>query len=319
MNAYSEESWRQAAPYGSTTGPTKSDVSSSEFAITVAQLAFLIMIPWAIFAGLSWTLISLELYLHPRLRIIVVASGFALVILMGVAALLARGRWLRKGGKLAASEPRYLRDFTWWGALAILSVGALLAGLVMGDVISSQYMNAYYDTTTLDYYDNVDPARVQGQQLLDAGRIIFSRGSHLNLNLSMGFKNSVTYCVAPIVSIGPLPVAFDFWAAGKDCCSETGANFSCGAGGSEARGGIRQMSQDDTENWKLALQEAQAAHHIETAHPLFFEWVADPVGEINSKKDSAENLYQNANFFFLVITASLVITGYSCLKLAKSA
>jgi len=294
-------------------------MSTSEFAITVAQLTLLIVIPWAIFSGLTWVLISLELYLHSRIRIIVVAAGFTLVILMAVAALLARGRWLRKGGRLGVSEPRHLRDFTWWGALAILSVGSLIAGLAMGDIITSKYMKAYYDITTMDYYDNVDSARVQGQQLLDTGRIIFTRGSRLDFNLSMGYETSATYCVAPIVSSGPLPAAFDFWAAGKDCCSATGANFTCGAyDDSRARGGIRLLKESDVGNYKMAVEKAQAAHHIQAAHALFFEWVADPVGEVNVKKDLADDLYQNANFIFLIVTASVVIAGYSCLKLTKS-
>lgn len=56
-------------------------------------------------------------------------------------------------------------------------------------------------------------------------------------------QNGSTFCVVPIIAANDqaLPATFDFWAAGKDCCGETGAGFACGAAKSAvARGGLRR-------------------------------------------------------------------------------
>eukprot|EP00440_Ansanella_granifera_P068037 gb/GFBE01073808.1/.p1 GENE.gb/GFBE01073808.1/~~gb/GFBE01073808.1/.p1 ORF type:complete len:320 (+),score=69.79 gb/GFBE01073808.1/:1-960(+) len=312
-----------SAFYGSATGPTQETRSGSlsyrEVAVNAAQLLLMILIPWAVFAGFSWALISVHVYMHPVLRVILVASTATMVVLMFVAALLSRGRWLRKGGRLGA-EPRYLKDFTWWSAAAALSLVAFLAGLTMGDWICSSGMKSYYDITTLDSYDNVNAATTQGKQLIDAGRVVFSKGSRLDFNRSMGTKGEVTYCVAPIIASPSeaLPATFDFWAAGKDCCSAGGLDFHCGAYNiSTARGGIRLLDEADAVNFRLAVQEAETAHHIQSVHPLFFEWVANPIGDISAKKDDALWLYFASNLVFLVVIYVLVVIGYACFWRAK--
>merc|ERR1719160_616815 len=94
-------------------------------------------------------------------------------------------------------------------------------------------LEPYYDVTNLNTYPAVDPSRMRGVQLMDAGRIMFTRGSKLDIERSMGFRNKETYCVAPIVS-GADPQhmdRYDFWAVGVGCCSGyspgSKADFSC--------------------------------------------------------------------------------------------
>eukprot|EP00931_Biecheleriopsis_adriatica_P004085 TRINITY_DN105804_c0_g1_i1.p1 TRINITY_DN105804_c0_g1~~TRINITY_DN105804_c0_g1_i1.p1 ORF type:complete len:362 (+),score=53.64 TRINITY_DN105804_c0_g1_i1:90-1088(+) len=307
-----------AGNYGSTVGPTEDSMDTSttcrELAIATAQLALLILIPWCLFAGLIYSLMSLHVYMHTTLRAILVAASAALVALMVVAALLSRGRWLRKGGRIGEAEPRYLRDYSWWASLAFLSFVALLAGLTMGDLIVSSDMKRYYDITTLDSFDNVNPARTQGRQLLDAGRVVFAKGSRLDMNRSGAFKDLATYCVAPIISAPSeaLPAAFDLWAAGKDCCSDEGKDFHCGAYNiSIARGGIRIMDEKEVKNFRLAVQQSEEAHYIQSMHPVFFEWVANPIGDLTAKRDNALWMFFMSNLVFAVLAVVLVVLGFA--------
>lgn len=304
------------AQYGSLTGPQdkQSQTSLRDAIWTVGQMVLLIAIPSAIFAGLSWSLISLPLYLHPSFRTIIVVATATAVLLMILAALLSRGNWLRKGGRLGNAEPRYLHNFAWWGTLAALSTVAFVAGLSVGDTLEKN-MSAYYDINTLNKYDNLDPARTLGRQRLDAGRVIFTQGSRLSLNQSMRYQKNggASYCVVPIVAAvsEPLPATFDFWAIGKDCCSEDGKDFHCGAATDHsARGGIRVVDEGDVEKYREAVQLAEEAHRIQSVHPLFFEWVANPIGELVSTKEQVFQQYCTDILVFSAVMAALVCVGF---------
>lgn len=284
-----------------------------EAIMVVGQIILLIAIPSAFFAGLVWSLISFPAYQHPSMRSVVVAGSASAVVLMIVAALLSRGKWLRKGGRLGHAETRYLRDLAWWGALSALSSIALIAGLSAGEILAKD-MTAYYDITTLSNYDNVDPARTQGKELNDAGRVMFAQGSRLSLQRAMSAKSEGTiYCVAPIVASAsePLPVTFDFWAVGPKCCSDAGKGFHCGATKDHtARGGIRLVDEEKIQIYRKAVEEAETMHHLQSVHPLFFEWVADPIGELVSLKDRVFQSYCTYCLVFAASTMFAACTGY---------
>jgi len=283
----------------------------SDLLITVVLLTLLVMIPSGIFALVSWVLISVQLYQHPELRMFLLGSTTVVVLLVGIAALLARGRWLRKGGRVGGGE-RLFKGFAWWSALFALSLSALVAGSVIGTGNYNDNFRQYYEVSTLQVYPDVNPARTQGQQLLDAGVVTFEMGSALDVNRSMGFTSKQTYCVAPIIapSTQALPAVFDFWAAGTNCCSSGGNDFRCGAyDNSMARGGLRLMDQDAT-NFKLAVQQAQVAYHIKSAHPLFFEWVSDPISELNAKKDQGLSVYKRSVCLAAGVTLGIVSIGF---------
>lgn len=302
--------------YGSLSEPQ--DEQSHTFLLrdavwTVGQMILLIAIPSAIFAGLSWSLISLPVYLHPSFRTILVVSTATAVVLMILATLLSRGHWLRKGGRQGTSEPRYLHSFAWWGTLSALSTVAFIASLAVGDTLAKN-MSSYYDIVTLSKYDNLDPARTQGKQRLDAGRVIFTQGSRLNLPDSMSYKHDgTTYCVAPIVAAAsePLPATFDFWAVGKDCCSDDGKDFHCGAAHDHtARGGIRVVDEDKIEKYRKAVVQAEETNRIQSVHPLFFEWVSNPIGEVVSTKEQTFQQYCTDILVFAAVMTMIVCIGF---------
>ena len=116
------------------------------------------------------------------------------------------------------------------------------------------------------------------------------------------------YCVAPIIAASdqPLPATYDLWAAGTDCCSDGGSNFTCGASRSSgARGGLRLLSREEDYNFRLAVEDAEFMYHLRSVHPLFFEWTVDPIKEITARKDEAFWVYFATNLMLLGLTYGL--------------
>ncbi|CAK8994885.1 unnamed protein product [Durusdinium trenchii] len=357
MNPYS----MSKPSYGAASGPTNSGPIS--LVISTVQLALLMLAPWAFFATLTWALMSRwaprvscsvftdasEVHLYHSIRLVVLCFFGSLVVLLMVCAAMCRVQWLRKGGRIGEAEPRYMKK--------------------------------YYSITDLDFYDNVNPARSFGKEMLDAGRVIFTKGSRLDYHRSFAHlgargvgnrmwqsavqddpekvvavhQNGSTFCVVPIIAANDqaLPATFDFWAAGKDCCGETGAGFACGAAKSAvARGCLtQQMSLGqqassrafallfyilydlrdmlplglsvmliavEEYNYRQAVRFAEVGFHLESVHPLFFEWTANPIGDMSVPREEAFAMYFMTNLVFLLGTFLLVVVGYVCFLRAKN-
>lgn len=224
-------------------------------------------------------------------------------------------------GMSAVDAMKNKEEPTWIIFVFFTSAFALMAALALGDANYRYYLEPYYAISTLKAYVGVDPAKVSGQQLMDAGSITFTKGSRLDISRSMGFRNDGIYCVAPIgpggqewssvnasVVVEPKVTSYDFWAVGKDCCTGGRAEFHCGEfSNKNARGGLRLLGQDEAKgNYMLAVKQAEATHGIFTSYPLFFEWVEDPVAEVNAWKEQGDNDFLVAIIGALVIQVVLV-------------
>lgn len=90
---------------------------------------------------------------------------------------------------------------------------------------------------------------IHGLELLELLESDLPQDQHFNDLIADRHQNGSTFCVVPIIAAfdQPLPSTFDFWAAGKDCCTSLGENFNCGAADSTssssgmARGGLRPL------------------------------------------------------------------------------
>lgn len=247
-----------------------------------------VLLPWGFFCGI-YALASFKIrYTQPTLFYALLAGGLAFALLFGVLTLHAAGTRRRLGGD--AVEPNWLA-FLFYAMLL-----ALVVGLGAGCYNYNEHMHEYYDLAGWSDYTDVSPQQTRGTDVMDAGSIVFVEGSKLDLSLSTGYTSDDTYCVAP-VTVGATPLAFyDFWAVGKNCCGSHGGTFRCdGYHDDDLRGPPRQYSGtrftgDDLAFYRLAVERATAAHHVQTGNPVFLTYAKNPV---DSRHDMAEDGYYN--------------------------
>eukprot|EP00930_Biecheleria_cincta_P047302 TRINITY_DN32764_c0_g1_i1.p1 TRINITY_DN32764_c0_g1~~TRINITY_DN32764_c0_g1_i1.p1 ORF type:complete len:311 (-),score=47.94 TRINITY_DN32764_c0_g1_i1:61-993(-) len=187
---------------------------------------------------------------------------------------------------------------SWLGFLFLTSLLAVILSIALGEYNFQVNMQPYYDVAQLKTYLDVDPVSARGQALMDAGRIVFQEGTHLDLRHSMGFKHDDVYCVAPITA-GSLQgqsvglAEYDFWAIGKNCCDGSkGGDFHCNwSADHHARGGLRLLNEAERPYFRLAVQQAEATFNIKALHPVFLYWMYNPLEETDSYESSGRGLF----------------------------
>lgn len=211
-------------------------------------------------------------------------------------------------------ERRVIGD--WYFFILTTCLLGLIFGLALGTRNFWANTQPYYDLTNLSHYTAVTTNVTHGQELMDAGQIIYTRGSTVNTKLGIGFRNVDTYCVAPIVPEGSPPLdTYDFWAVGLNCCNGGPSDFQCGGttNGVPVKdgGGLRVMRNEDRSFYRLAIQQAESAFQIRANHPLFFYWVADPAATQNSYLEEAMRQFLIAMYISFGVQLVLV-SSLSC-------
>lgn len=272
--------------------------------LVIAQALACLLLPIVIFigTGLAFTfqsMVSLAL-VAPLLCIAVLALA------------------LRKTSKVTPGA-ELARDL-WWHAFLLATICAYwVLGIGLGSHNRAS-AGKYFDYVSMGTYMEVDPLLATGQLLQDAGRILFEPGARVDLSRAVGFKNTRLYCVAPVTMTNSTGAqAHDFWVVGVDCCSGgsgPSTNFRCGEiWNPRASSALRVLEEGDTRGyWRLAVQEAEAAFKIRAEHPLFLDWMQDPVHEVNSSWQNAKHalLVQCmtvATVQFLLVLAAVVALG----------
>mmetsp|Transcript_15418 Transcript_15418/g.41084 ORF Transcript_15418/g.41084 Transcript_15418/m.41084 type:complete len:318 (-) Transcript_15418:78-1031(-) len=262
--------------------------------MNIVPIAIALFVPVALFAGV-FALMSFSLhYTQSTLTTIFVILCFLPVLWTGFyAAQQVRKRAIGVG-----------RESTWYIFLFISLLVAWSCGYIFGSTNYSSYTQPYYNVNNLMTYTSIDPSAYRGQQLMDAGRVVFTSDSALNTNYFSGFRNAEMYCVAPIVTqvngTYKKQDTYDFWAVGTECC--TSKSFLCGDyNNANAHGGLRLTSDSDRAFYRLAVQQAEAAFHIKAVHPLFFTWTQDPIGSTNDYLNDAIQYFITGVFIFFVV------------------
>lgn len=236
---------------------------------------------------------------------------------------------------------RRRRTIRIWVALLIGMLAGAFAGVVCANSEYWNYSVKYYTYNDMASYTNVDPGMDVGQSFMDAGIVYFKEGSYVRKQKALAFHNGATYCVAPIVRqplqmsatqagsssfnlntatgfVPPASGTVDFWAVGKNCCGESGNKFECSAATSSvSRSGMRLLNDRDRSMYLLAVQEWAASAGLPVRHPLFFEWVKDPLKEVddyNSKGWDAFATNLLLCFLFSIIGSFLLLTGMGMLR-----
>eukprot|EP00927_Polykrikos_kofoidii_P009361 TRINITY_DN13905_c0_g1_i1.p1 TRINITY_DN13905_c0_g1~~TRINITY_DN13905_c0_g1_i1.p1 ORF type:complete len:300 (-),score=43.84 TRINITY_DN13905_c0_g1_i1:506-1405(-) len=190
----------------------------------------------------------------------------------------------------------------WYIFLFLTTLLAFILSMLIGEWNWSNHMAGYFGMAHLNDYSRVDPARMRGKQIMDAGAVNFVEGAFVDTKLAMAFRSDGLYCVAPITSTSLSLVAYDFWAVGKNCCSGVSGDFHCGdVKNPKAHAGMRLMQDKQRSFFRLAVQQAQSAYQIRAEHPLFFHWMEDPSASISDEKMNGWKFYIMGTFghFFL--------------------
>lgn len=240
-----------------------------------------LLVPWSYFCFVCWAFAYWPHYYAP-----IMACYCSVGVGLAIAGLSC---YLAHQCRLAQTDPK------WYTFFAFAMVAAILLATLLGYTIFMYYMEAVYDQKNMMAHSGVKPAETHGQQLMDAGRIIFTEDSSLDLRKSMSFKNSDTYCVAPIVSGEDQLASYDYWAVGVNCCEGQNPRFHCGEyANRHAHAGVRITGAINDERrpfYRLAVQQAESAYNIRSEHPIFFHWVQDPQGLINMWASAAFRLF----------------------------
>jgi len=239
-----------------------------------------ILLPWGIFVGVFWVLSFSVHYDHAEATYCLVFM--ALSISLGLA---LKWYWHRSDANYVSAELH-----SWFLYLAAACFVAWLAGFVLGSTNYSGNMKPYYDLSSMGLSRDVDPQAISGNAILDTSRAYFQKGSYVQQDRAMGYKDGSLYCVAPIVrgnqSAGPT-AAYSYWAVGVDCCTPLQpSSFWCGNDvfDPEAHAALRWTG--DSTNYRRAIEMAEAEYGITAHHPLFFSWMKDPQAETVKYRDA---------------------------------
>lgn len=263
-----------------------------------------VFVPWVIFC-VVYGAVSFDLHAHQVAAMhAICAITFVIVLALGVHTFNTFRRW----GRQEASWPAFL---------FVTGLIAWIIGMLAGESNFAVNMRPFYDESSLNFYPSIDPSVAEGQQLMDAGRILFTPESHLDLTKSMGFRNNDMYCAAPIVSGPPNTVGtpssgtYDFWAVGVNCCAGHASIFQCGEfNNPNARGGLRLMRDDQRPFFRLAVQQAEALYNIQAKHPIFLTWMQDPMLEVHAYQDNGYSYFLLGVFVYFACQLFLTISAY---------
>lgn len=267
--------------------------------LNFAAIVISIILPWILFCSM-FAVMSFSLhYKDKTVAYLLVFVGFLLVLVLAKLA--------NDSVKRQQADP-YNNDSTWSVFVAVACALGWLCGVAFGDLNFFYNMEPFYDASNLNVYPSVDPSRMPGAQVMDAGQMTFVPGSVLDFKKTMAFHNLDTYCVAPIVNSKTEPSSYDFWAVGLNCCAD--GPFGCGEYNNPAvSSGLRVMRDDQRQFYRLAVKQAESAFNIQAKHPLFFNWMQDPSGELSAYMDEGFKYYVFGVFAFFAVMVFLAIVA----------
>lgn len=276
--------------------------------VDLVSIFLSLIVPWALYMLVSAVCSFSMHYQQPLLVYVLLGAGLLLVLLLGAKA------W---------TSARFGGELTWMAFVFLSCLLAWMAGVFVGDWNFYHNMQPYYDVASLEHYSAVDPSQMKGNQVMDAGRVIFTEGARLDFSKAMAFRNLDTYCVAPVTIGNPAKNGtaaelsnYDFWAVGLNCCGGLhgqSADFRCGESSNPvAHAGLRLMNDDQRAFFRLAVQQAEASFGIVAHHPVFFYWMQDPSAELNAYQDGGSQLYLLAAMYHFAIQLFMVLAAVLC-------
>lgn len=279
-----------------------------------------LLLPCCIFTGTA-VMLSFSLQRdHQGLAAFVLMCGFlvatAFAIKAGHAAVALRRHGLAAPPAVTSEQMHTPHEPTWFTFLAAACFVAWLAGIILGSANYSARMLPYYDLASMGIARDVDPGHAGAKQYLDVSRIIFQEGVRVAEEYSLGYKDTTTYCVAPIVGKGGLNstgvMSYDYWAVGIDCCEPVPpARFWCGNADLTdplAHAGVRWMFQTQDEYFRLAIEQAEAEYGYRARSPMLLTWTEDPIEDVEALRRSGIHFVVSWALLHAVAQVCLVVS-----------
>jgi len=272
---------------------------------------FALFIPWTLFC-LVVALWSFDFrYLHPAATVGITLIFVIPLVLMTVYKVIQSFRALVYGRYNLVDTG----DKAAWTLFILISCCvALICAFLLGNYNYQMNMRGVYDVTSMNSYVGVNPSTMRGQELMDAGQVQFIDGTNLDFKYANGFKNTDVYCVAPITFKDTVLSAYDFWAVGKNCCSDSSTtDFKCGEYQTTGlKGGLRMVEDADRDFYRLAVQQAESTFALKAIHPLFFYWAQDPSELVASKERVGYQWVLAGILGAFAFQCVLVLTAMTC-------
>lgn len=185
----------------------------------------------------------------------------------------------------ALSGPNSARAMRVWIYIVATWLAVFLGG-VTGMNAEESYMSQFYAITFGREYENV-LANTPGAAYSDAGKVYFAQSSKVAHAKSIGFKDKLVFCAAPILDVNQGRKSVAFWAIGYDCCGARG-KFKCGDAGHKVRGGVRApphgVFAQDNELFLKAVNQSAAVNNLDVDEDvILLHWVKDPDHEAMTK------------------------------------
>jgi hypothetical protein len=280
------------------------DIAKAFLAVVVPPLDFLYV----------FTMLTFSMHFsYPRFVWVFVLIGFVPVF---ISLMLARGAgaFRHYDSQVAAAGAK------WHRLTAILFSFAFVSAAIAGELNYWYFSHVFYYLDSMKTYSNINPAETDGVRLMDAGKVFFSEGSRVATDMGMSYTTWDVYCVAPITtdegmaSQGNSLSTYDLWAVGVNCCRSADTNFHCGAyGDPAARAGLRQISENQRGFFRLAVEQAEAAYNIRSAHPVFFYWTQDPAEqESDFFTDAFANWVMLTSIHFVANLFVVILFFWAC-------
>lgn len=185
------------------------------------------------------------------------------------------------------------------GSMAAMYLTLFLAtgsGAAFGEYVRINQFSPFNQFQSMATYMNINPSFDKGGAYRDAGSVYFKEGTHVDISRAIAVKSKDLFCLAPLVRLeaqpepgGAIPPpasgSVDWWVVGMNCCDPSGELFTCGQTGvSSARAGLRLLRDDVRHFYAMGVAEWTSKYGLPATHPLFFDWVTDPVLEVGAFK-----------------------------------
>jgi len=280
----------------------------SRVKMNILPMFLVVFVPWGIFAGVAGVCGFSFMFYYPSIATGIVGLFWLLwLVSIGYAV------WAR------IHEPEPM----WYTFIAIMLGFAVVGGTCVG-YSAYAYSFKYHEVMDLKNITNFDAGAAESQDVMDGSIFHFDSTNHLDAQKSWHFKKGTLYCVVPIVGSDPTPDTqyFDFWAVGKDCCSETSSDFRCNdAQIPTTRTALRIMDETDQLHYRLATQQAQKLYRLLINEPIFFEWYQDVDSVVTGWSTSSVAVYTEALVFFFVVCLfcmTMAVVAFSYIGRTKS-